>query len=85
MTYNKTDFYSGYSRTENLDYTYVANIEIINNKDSPLDFYYNFTIKQMNFSKNAKYIFYEIYNNEKNKTYHGIIDITINKVIFNTD
>ena len=85
MTYNKTDFYSGYSRTENLDYTNVANIEIINNKDSPLDFYYNFTIKQMNFSKNAKYIFYEIYNNEKNKTYHGIIDITINKVIFNTD
>ena len=28
--------------------------------------------------------FYKIYNKDKNITYNGVIDVTLNKVIFNT-
>ena len=39
----------------------------------------------MNFIPYTKYVYYEIYNNIKKIAYHGIIDIILNKVIFNTD
>ena len=88
ITYNDSDFYSGYSIISELYYKTVQNVEssnIIKHEESPLDFYYDFTIKKMNFTKNTKYVFYELINNVKNKTYHGIIDVILNKIIFNTD
>ena len=86
ITYDDFNFYSGYNNINDIfDYTSVESISVSKNNESPLDFDYNFTIKQINFLNNTQYVFYEIYNNEKNKTYHGIIDIILNKVIFNTD
>ena len=86
MTYNSSYFNSGYTNeVSKNDYNELKNIPIINNKESPLDFYYNYTIKQINFTNNTRYIIYEIVNDIKNKIYHGIIDIILNQVIFNTD
>ena len=39
----------------------------------------------MKFIRNTKYVYYTIYNIEKETYYYGIIDIILNKVIFNTD
>ena len=88
MTYNKDppNFRSGYSLSDGISFEYINNFASSKiNTESPLDFYYNFTIKQMNFIKNTKYVYYEIYNTDKNKIYHGLIDIILNKVLFNTD
>ena len=38
----------------------------------------------MKFIYGNKYVYYKIYNN-KGIFYHGIIDVTLNKVVFNTD
>ena len=88
LTYDKNppDFKSGYSLTESIEYSSsINNFSATNNNDSPLDFYYNFTITEIKLIRNTKYAYYEIYNIEKEKTYHGIIDIVLNSVIFNTD
>ena len=55
------------------------------NNDSPLLFDFEYTITYINLIKNTKYAYYEIKNIENNKSFHGIIDIKLNKVIFNTD
>ena len=69
-----------------MDYLNLGNVQnVVRNTDSPLDFDFDYNIQQMNFTKGIKYVFYQIYNTVKEKTYYGIIDIMINKVIFNTD
>ena len=84
---NTDNFSSGYytDRTS-FGYDEISSLSpIINNIDSPLQFLYNSTIQKITFVRNTQYVLYEIYNNEKEKTYYGIIDIIANKVIFNTD
>ena len=87
MTYNSTsDFKSGYYiEQDTIDYKNVDKINITKNEDNPLKFIDDVTIKKMNFITGTKYIYYEIFNNNKQITYHGIIDIVKNKVIFNTN
>ena len=88
ITYDKDppDFNSGYNnQNDDIDYSNLRSITISTNSDSPLEFFYDFTIQNMHFAKNTKYVFYEIYNTIKNKSYYGIIDIVLNKIIFNTD
>ena len=85
FTYNNiSDFSSGYSSITNLDY-HIENVLINNNKESPFEFVDVVEIKEMNFLLNNKYIYYSIYNIQRNITYHGIYDIKLNKIIFNTD
>ena len=88
ITYNKNppNFKSGYYIGDSLSFDNVNSFtsETINT-ESPLDFFYNFTIIQMNFIVYTRYAYYEILNTDKNKTYHGIIDIILNKILFNTD
>ena len=88
ITYNKNppDFKSGYSLGDGLSFDYISSFSSgTTNTEFPLDFFYNFTIIEMNFIVYTRYVYYEIYNTEKNITYHGIIDIILNKILFNTD
>jgi len=88
MSSNGTDeFRSGYSK-EPLDIKYgdINNVEIIKNEDSSFYFLNKVTIKKMKMIRNTKFIYYEIYYNEtKDEIYNGIIDIELNKIIFNTN
>ena len=87
--YNNSDynfnFTSGYYNNGKIDNNNIENININYNNESPLEFLDKVVIKQMNFIPYTKYIYYEIYNDDKKETYHGIIDIELNKVIFNTN
>ena len=87
MTYSSiSDFKSGYYIEQDIiDYENVDKISITKNVDNPLTFIDDVIIKKMNFITGTKYIYYEIFNNNKNIIYHGIIDIVKNKVIFNTN
>ena len=88
LTYNSiSDFTSGYYN-ENKEITMdnMSEINVIVNNRTPLEFIdNNISIKYLNFTRNTKYVFYELYNNKSNEIYHGIIDIQLNKVIFNTN
>ena len=37
----------------------------------------------MKFIQYTKYVYYSLYNNKTSQTYHGILDITLNKIILN--
>ena len=85
IDYNNTDFTSGYYNDGEITEYNIDSLNIIFSKESPLEFLDDIIIKQINFMPYSKYVYYEIYNNVKKVTYHGIIDIILNKVIFNTD
>lgn len=83
---NASDFESGYyNKNILITSDNFFRIETIKNVKSPLEFYDKVTIKEMKFIPYTKYVYYEIENDDKKTTYHGIIDIEQNKVIFNTD
>ena len=82
---NNDDFTSGFSFNEVIEVNDIGNIILNNSKSSPIEFIDDVTIRKMNFIPYTKYVYYEIYNNIKKITYYGIIDIKLNKVIFNTD
>ena len=82
---NISDFTSGFYFNGVIDTSKIDSIELNINEDSPIEFVDDVTIKQMKFIPYTKYVYYEIFNNIKQITYHGIIDIILNKVIFNTD
>lgn len=87
ITYNDTKMLSGYSTTPipvDLDNEVLNNnIKRINNNISLFDSLENLKINYLYFIRNTKYVYYEI---ESNKIiYHGIIDIKLNKIIFNTN
>ena len=85
LTYNSKEFKSGYC-LQNIYYNTDGNsISITQNNDSPLDFLFDFNIISVDFIRNTKYAYYQIYNTEDGKTYYGIIDIGLNKVVFNTN
>ena len=84
---NKTDdFSSGYSK-EKIDIKEKRNnILVHKNSDSPFKFFGSYKINQLDMIRNTKFAYYEIENNDnKNEYYSGIIDISSNKIIFNTN
>ena len=79
------DYISGYS-TEPVDITKEhVDYKTIENSTSPFNFAENMEIIEINMIRNSKYAYYEILNEENNQTYHGIIDIEENRIIFNTN
>ena len=85
FTYNSiSDFTSGYS-TSGLIITDISNtysLPINTNNTSPFYFLSNQPeIEQINFIPKTKYVYYLINDNGNN--YFGIIDIRLNKVLFN--
>ena len=88
FTYNNvSDFISGYSNT----YMHTGNemyanfFSITSNSDSPLNFVDNVEIKEIKFVPETKNIYYKIFNKDKGTTYYGLIDVKINKVIYNLE
>lgn len=88
VTSNKNgNLNSGFSTESIVDMT-NKNININNktNPKSPFQFLNKVKVTKIDKIKNTKYIYYEIlYNEIKNEIYRGIIDIELNKVIFNTN
>ena len=89
FTYNDiSDFTSGYYEIS-LDTSNYANNNAISinyflqNTNSPLSFVDNVEIKEMKFIKGTKYVYYKILNKDKNSYYYGLIDIKLNKVLYN--
>ena len=86
MTYNNaSDFTSGYSTTTTSDYHNIGGVEVKINTESPFEYVDEVEIKEMNFLLYNKYIYYSIYNTKTQKTYHGIYDVELDKIMFNTD
>jgi len=87
MTYNNiSDFISGYSESKvNDNYEIQNDFKFINNEKSPFEFMDEVEIKEMNFFPYNKYVYYSIYNKNTSKYYHGILDVKLNKIMFNTD
>ena len=87
FTYNNvSDFSSGYSDNPIITSqdSYVNSVSITNNSDnSPLAFLDNVEIKEIKFIPETRYAYYKIYNQDKEITYYGLIDIKLNKVIYN--
>ena len=88
ITYNKDPplYKSGYfNERDSFNFDEICNLRINVNQNSSLEFDFNFTIESMTFIRNTRYVLYEINNKVKQKKYYGIIDVVLNKVIFNTD
>ena len=94
FTYNDiSDFTSGYyeaySTNNNYNYNHNGNILSTNpkveNSVSPLSFVDNVEIKEMKFIKGTKYVYYKIKNLDKNTFYYGLIDVSLNKVLYNLE
>ena len=86
ITHDDTHFYSGYSKTpidKNSGDKQVFKIEIEFNSNSPFEYFGIIKINYVKLIRNTKYAFYEI--NVNNKIYHGIIDVNLNKILFNSD
>ena len=91
FTYNTVhDFQSGYStvcvdNTKHADYTNLNNVQYKTNSTSPFDFTDEVEIEQMEIMYNNNFVYYKIRNTVTNKYYHGILDIKINRIVWNTD
>ena len=88
MFYNNSNqFMSKYSNTA-LDVEDKNNLNKINvetNNETPFRFINNVTIEELKFIRNTKYAYYKVNDNSDKQTYHGVIDIELNKIIFNTN
>ena len=79
FTYNNvSDFISGYSNSY-VDFSskdaYISNVnsmQITQNSYSPFSFIDDVEIKEMNFIRGTQYVYYEIYNKNKDKSYYKI-------------
>ena len=88
FTYNNaSDFISGYSTSTITGDNYhdLSNVNIHVNDESPFDFVDEVEIEDMNILLYNKYIYYSIKNTKNGKKYHGIYDIKLDKIMFNTD
>ena len=94
FTYNDiSDFQSGFYQatitTSNNDYKNNNNAiniyQFQQNSNSPLSFTDNVEIIEMNFIKKTSYVYYKLYNLDKNTYYYGLIDIKANKVQYNIE
>ena len=86
VTYNNTKiFYTGHTNTTISDDFHLINITLIfNNKTSPFNFSNEVEIKNIDFIFRNKFIYYRLKKINENIFYHGIIDIELHKIIFNT-
>ena len=86
ITYNDINhFISGYTNSsfdENFD---ITNVDFILNSNSPFEFEEELVFENINFIFNNKFIYYKLKNKVNSDTYHGIIDLELNKIIFNTN
>ena len=90
FSYNNIyDFESGYSK-KYIDFTddnsfssTCSNPDLDKKTNSPLAFIDNVEIQEMNFIPGTKYVYYKIYNQDKNEIYYGFIDLNLNKVVYN--
>ena len=88
FTYNNvSDFVSGYSNTHIHagEGNYANSFSATKNIDSPLTFVDNVEIKEINFIPGTKNVYYKIYNKDKGSTYYGLIDVKLNKVVYNIE
>ena len=84
---NSNTFNSGYLAngiTIDLDKE-TAHYKKEENNISPLQFLQNVTINKLEMIRNTRFAYYEILSKDDNTKYYGIIDILMNKVIFNTN
>ena len=91
FTYNNIyDFTSGYSTNsiptiEKAHYNEISDVTFKNNDKSPFEFENDVEILLMENIFNYKYVYYKVKDKVTNIIYHGIVDIKLNKVMFNTD
>ena len=93
FTYNNVmDFLSGFSTNIfsyadilNYDSYSVSSISITKNERSPLSFLDHVEIKEIKFIAGTQYVYYKIENIDKEKFYYGLIDIELNKIVYNFD
>ena len=78
---NGTDFISGYGFLDENNEFNSLNLKI--NSKLPIYFDENIEIKEINLVPDSNYIFYKIFNKTDAKIYNGVIDIILNKIIFN--
>lgn len=89
LTYDEKELFSGYSNTpipeniSNFDPNNNEMIDLTMNLHSPFESMEKVTINYIYSIKNTKYAYYQI--NSNSIIYHGIIDIKLNKIIFNTN
>ena len=79
------NFRTGYSLNQipdNIDNINMNNIQLQQNNESPFETN-NLKINYVKMIRNTKYAYYQINLNEL--IYHGIIDIKLNKILFNTN
>ena len=77
---NSSDFISGYCYLYNINDLSSININI--NDKSPFNFNNNEEIKEIYFIPNNNYIYYTIYTQIEQKFYYGVMDIILNKILF---
>lgn len=84
ITYNDNKLISGFSE-KGTEITY-DNIYLIPITENEIEFNFidDITINSIDFIKNTKYVYYNL-TTSKNENYYGIIDIEINKIIYNTN
>ena len=92
LTYNDiSDFTSGYSDeyvhfdSKVIYESCVQSMTSTINTISPLSFTDNVVIQEMKFIIGTHYAYYKIYNSDKDKMYHGLINVKENKVLYNFD
>ena len=85
-TYNDiNDFKSGYTTQSTSDYSSFNNVVIKNNTSPHLEFLDDMIINDMNFMLNPRFAYYNMTNQKTGQNYYGIIDLELNKIIFNTN
>ena len=87
ISYNETDFISGFSENAIKDGVYgdISEYKISKNTKSPFEFLDDIKIKYIKFIRNTKYVYYNIITKSNNKNYIGVIDIQYNRVIYNVE
>lgn len=83
-TENISDFESGFNLNENIGNN-IDNFNIKYHHKSPFEFVDDVRIEKIKFIYGNKYVYYKLHNNDKNIDYHGVLDVVLNKIIFNTD
>ena len=64
----------------------INDLILKNNTKLPFEFLNDVTIKSIDFIRNTNFVYYTIISNSnEEQTYHGVIDIKKNKVLFNTN
>ena len=84
ITYDDINkFYSGYTTFD--DNFNIDDVNIFINTQSPFDFLEEVEIKEINFILENKFVYYKLKCKNIDKYYHGILDIELNKIVFNTN